>query len=218
MKKTTLLLLLLTAIFSGHSQSGYTPANETQQKEITQKITESSAQLKTLQCDFVQKKTISILSDEMISEGKMFFKQKDKLRWEYSKPYQYEFVINGDKVMVNSGTAKNILNANSSKMFRRISKIIISGIIGSEIFDSSTFTTKLLIGTKDYLVALTPKQKELKQMFNEIRIRFNKTDDTVNSVEIEELSGDKTFIEMKNKQINKELSDEIFIIKHEPKK
>jgi outer membrane lipoprotein carrier protein len=218
MKKNIFTTLLISIILTGQAQTGYLPATELQQKELTQKITDFSTQLKTLQCDFVQKKTISILSEEMISEGKMYFKQKDKLRWEYTKPYQYEFVMNGEKLMTNTGTAKNVMNANSSKMFRRISKIIISGIIGSGIFDDSTFTANFFEGAKDYMVALTPKQKELKQMFKEIRISFNKTDNTVNSVEIEELNGDKTLIEMKNKQINKELSDEMFIIKNETSK
>jgi outer membrane lipoprotein-sorting protein len=63
------------------------------------------------------------------------------------------------------------------------------------------------------MVVLIPKQKEIKQLFHKIYIRFNKLDYTVNIVEIEELNGDKTFIEMKNKQINKELNDEIFIIR-----
>ena len=195
------------------AQSGYKPATETQQKEMIQKITESSQQLKTLRCDFVQKKSISILSDEMISEGRLSFKQKDKLRWEYTKPYQYEFVLNGDKVMINSGSTKNVIEVSSSKLFREISKIIVSGINGSGIFDQSKFTAEFFVSAKDNMVILTPKQKEIKQMFNKIHLCFNPSDYTVNSVEIEELNGDKTLILMKNKQINKELSDEIFIIR-----
>jgi len=198
---------------AGFAQSGYKPATDVQQKDMMRKITESSEQMKTLCCDFVQKKTISILSDEMHSEGRMYFKQKDKLRWEYTQPYQYEFVLNGDKIMLNSGSAKNIIDVNSSKMFREISKIIVSGINGSGIFDQSKFTAKFMVGTKNDMVILVPKQKEIKQLFSEIRICFNKQDYTVISVEIEELNGDKTFIEMKNKQINKELDDEKFIVR-----
>jgi len=213
MKKKITLILLITIILTANAQSGFTPATDAQQKEMTQRITETSANLKTLRCDFVQKKTVSILSEVMISEGRMFFKQKEKLRWEYTKPELYEFVMNGDKVMTYSGNTKNVMSLNSSKMFRKISKIIVSGIIGSGIFDATTFSAKFFVGTKENMVALTPKQKELKQMFKEIRICFNKTDYLVNSVEIEELNGDKTLIEMKNKQINIELSDEVFNIK-----
>ena len=213
MKKISFVVVIICTIFWGQAQSGYTLANEVQQKEMIQKITESTAQIKTLRCDFIQKKTVSILSNEMLSEGKMYYKQRDKLRWEYIKPEQYEFVMNGDKVMYLAGTTKNIMNVNSSKVFRRISKFIVSGVFGAGIFDSSTFTTQFFVGANDNRVTLTPKQKELKSFFNKIGICFNKTDYTIISVEIEEVSGDKTFIEMKHKQINKELGDEIFNIK-----
>ena len=213
MKNLLLFFCLFGAAFLANAQTDYKPATEPQQKEMMQKITEASEQLKTLRCDFVQKKNISILSDEMVSEGKMSFKQTNKLKWEYTKPYLYEFVMNGDKVMINSGNTKNVIDVNSSKVFREISKIIVSGINGSGIFDASKFTAQFKVGDKDNMVILTPKQKELKQMFSAIRLRFNKSDYTVNSVEIEEINGDVTHIEMKNKQINKELNDEIFTIR-----
>ena len=214
MKKLSLFLVcMFGAIAAMFAQSDYKSATEEQQKEMTQKITKATEQLKTLQCDFVQKKAISILADEIISEGRMSFKQPDKLRWEYTKPYQYEFVMNGDKVMINSGTTKNVIEVNSSKMFREISKIIVSGINGAGIFDKSKFTAQFMVGAKDDMAILIPKQKEIKQLFNKIQIRFNKSDYTVNSVEIEELNEDTTFIEMKNKQFNKGLGDEMFDIR-----
>jgi outer membrane lipoprotein carrier protein len=208
MKNWKRIFTVLVSIFGTMAvlvaQPVFTPATELQQKEMIQKITASSEQLKTLRCDFVQKKTISILSEEMIAEGSMFFKQKDKLRWEYIKPYRYEFVMNDDKVMINSENTKNVIDVNSNKVFREISKIIVSGINGSGIFDQTKFAVQFKVGTKENLVILIPKQKELKQMFNGIKLFFNKLDYTVNAVEIEELSGDKTFIEMKNKTINKD--------------
>ena len=214
MKKIVVFLFCISGTATAISaQSGYKPATEAQQKEMVEKITGSSEQLKTLYCDFVQKKSISILADEMISEGRMSFKQKDKLRWEYTKPYQYEFVMNGDKIMINAETTKNVIEVGSNKLFREISKIIVSGINGSGIFDPSKFTIKFRVGVKDNQVILVPKQKEIKQLFNEIHLCFDPSDYSVNSVEIEELNGDKTFIEMKNKQINKALSDEIFVIR-----
>jgi outer membrane lipoprotein-sorting protein len=190
--------------------AGFKPATETQQKEMMQKISEVSTHLKTLRCDFLQKKTISILADEMIAEGKMFFKQKDKLRWEYTKPFQYEFVMNGSQLMTIAGDIKNIIDVNSNNAFREICKIIISGINGSGILDSSRFSAKFFVGTNENRVTIVPKQKELKQMFKEMSICFSKINYAVNSVEITETNGDKTVIEMKNQQINKELNDEIF--------
>jgi outer membrane lipoprotein carrier protein len=191
----------------------YRPATPDEQKELIKNITAASEQLKTLRADFVQRQTISILADELLSEGKLLFKQPDKLCWEYVKPYQYRFVINGNKVMTVSETNQNIIDANGNKMFNEISKIIISGINGSGIFDDNRFTSKFNVGTSDYQVELTPRQRDLRQMFNSITITFNRKDYSVNTVEIKQVSGDITHITMKNKQINSELSDEIFAIR-----
>ena len=190
----------------------YRPASPEQQRELIRSIDAASKQLKTLRCDFVQKKSISILADELISEGKLSFKQADKLCWEYTRPYQYRFTMNGDKIMISSETNRNVIDVNGSKMFNEISKIIISGINGSGIFDDNKFTAKFNIGANDYQVVLTPRQRDLRQMFNSITLTFDKNDYSVNTVEIREANGDATFITMKNKQININLDDEIFAI------
>jgi outer membrane lipoprotein-sorting protein len=212
MKKWVLFLFSVFVTTTIIAQSSYKPATKEQQNELIRKITEASEQLKTLQCDFVQKKTFSILSEEITSTGRFFFKQKDKVRWEYNKPYLFEFVMNGNKVMTNSEGVKNTINVSTNKIFSEMSKIIIAGVCGAGIFDPAKFSFNFLVGEKDNRVVLSPKQKDIKQIFNVITICFNLSDQTINSVEMEELNGDKTLIIMKNKQINKELSDEIFVI------
>ena len=204
---------ILFVFASAAPAQGYRPATAEQQKEIMQNINAVSEQMKTLSCDFVQRKTISILADEMVSEGKLSYSQPDKLRWEYIQPYQYRFTLNGSKVMVGSDENKNIIDTNSSKIFKEISKLIVMGINGSGIFEENNFAAKFNIGGDDFQIALTPKQKELKQIFSSITLTFNKADHTVNTVEIKEINGDATFITMKNKQINTELDNEIFVIR-----
>jgi len=214
MKKIfTLILCIVCLNIYVFAQPGYKPASELQQKEVMRLITESTEKLKTLQCDFVQKKKFSILEEELVSEGRLYFKHINKIRWEYHRPYLFEFVMNDNKIMLNSEGVKNIMDVNSSKVFSEMSKLIIAGINGSGIFDPAKFSLKFLIGEKDNMIVLTPKQKEIKQIFKTITICFNLLDQTINTVEIEELNGDKTFIVMKNKQLNKELSDEIFAIR-----
>jgi outer membrane lipoprotein-sorting protein len=214
MFKKSFLLSAIVSIFSTIVfAQNYRPATPEQQKELVKNITAASKQMKTLRCDFVQKKTISILADEMISEGKLLFKQADKLCWEYTKPFQYRFTINGAKVMISTENTQNIIDVNGSKIFKEISMIIISGINGSGIFDENKFAAKFNVGTQDYQVVLTPKQRELRQMFSSITLTFNKKDYSVNTVEIKELSDDTMHITMKNKQINTEIGDENFVIR-----
>ena len=201
--------LFATAVFA----QNYSPATPEQQRNLIRNITAMSEKMTTLRCDFVQRKTITFLADELISEGRLFFKQADKLSWEYTRPYQYRFTMNGDKVMIDSGTNQNIINVSSNRMFNEISKIIISGINGSGIFDGERFTAVFNVGANDYQVILTPRQRDLRQMFSNITLTFDKNDYSVNTVEIRETNGDATFITMKNKRININLDDEIFAIR-----
>jgi len=204
-----IFLVYTTITFS----QGYHKAAPEQQKELKVNIAAASKQIKTLQCDFVQKMTISILTDEMVSEGKLLYKQEDKLCWEYTKPYQYNFTLNGNKVAIGTENNKDVIDVNIHKIFKEISKLIILGINGMGIFEEDKFLTEFYTGTHDYKIILTPKQRELRQLFSNVTLTFNKTDYTVNTIEIKELSGDTTFITMKNKQINKEIDDEIFTIR-----
>ena len=213
MNKKVLLFAICFVIIKMTFAQDYRPATPEQQKELMQNIAAASKQMKTLQCDFVQKMTISILADEMLLEGKLLFKQDDKLCWEYIKPYRYRFTLNGNKVMIDTENNKDIFDANSNKIFKEISKLIISGINGSGIFEEDKFAARFNVGAQDHQVILTPRQRELRQLFSNVTITFNKADYTVNTVEIKELSGDTTLITMKNKQINKEIDDEIFAIR-----
>jgi outer membrane lipoprotein-sorting protein len=191
----------------------YRQATVSQRTEIVRNISLASEQMKTLTCDFVQRKTISILSDELVSQGKLSFKQPNKLRWEYTTPYQYSFTMNADKILIDTGTSQNVLDVSNNNVMQEISNIIISGVDGSGIFDNNRFTTVINISQNDdYQVVLTPVRRDLRRMFNNITLIFDKTDYSVNSIEIREHTGDITFIVLKNKQINKQLDDKIFVI------
>ena len=59
----------------------YQAATDAQQKEIIDKITQASNEMRTMQCDFTQEKELSFMNDKVLSEGKMYYKQPNKIRW-----------------------------------------------------------------------------------------------------------------------------------------
>ena len=71
--------------------------------KVKQQIAAVAANMKTMQCDFVQTKYLKMLNDKMVSRGKMYYQQSNKLRWEYTSPYTYTFVLNGNNVRINKG-------------------------------------------------------------------------------------------------------------------
>jgi outer membrane lipoprotein carrier protein len=184
------------------AQDGYRAATAQETAEVKKKIEAASTAMKTLHCDFEQTKTITILAEKMISTGFMTYQQPDVVHWEYVTPYHYVFAMTGSKVSIESGGRKDEIDVNSSKLFKEISAIIVSGINGHDIFNETRFSASYMTGKAGFLAILTPKQKAVKQMFQEVRLFFDPADNTVFMVNIAEASGDHTVIRMKNRKIN----------------
>ena len=97
-----LLSCLLVFLSPCLPMMGQTKLTAEQQKQIVEKIDKASSAMKTMQCDFTQTKRMKMLSKDMQSKGVMYFKRPDKLRWQYTSPYDYTFIMNGDKVQIKS--------------------------------------------------------------------------------------------------------------------
>jgi outer membrane lipoprotein carrier protein len=188
-------------------------ATSEQQQLMLEKIAASSAEMKSLICDFEQVKELSILNEKMVSKGKMYYRNDNCLRWEYSAPYLYTFVLNDKKIMMQAEAGKkSVIDVKSSKFFQEIIKVMMQGINGTGLKDIKSFTVSYFWSENQWRVHLIPLQKEMKKMFSTIKLTFNVKDYTVDKVEMEEQNGDVTTILLSGKQHNKTNENAKFII------
>jgi outer membrane lipoprotein-sorting protein len=206
--KRNLLAGMLLCMFSVSAQ--YQDATKEEKDEIVRKITEASGEMKSLQGDFIQVKELSFMDDKVTSEGKIYYKKTNKIRWEYTKPYKYVFSSDGENVRMTSGDRTNKASVRSSKVFGEISKVMVGGVSGSGLVDSPDFDAQFMVGKDDYKVVLIPKKKEIKDLFSSVQLFVNKLDNRVRSVELTEKSGDKTTISLRNVQVNSVIDDRLF--------
>lgn len=208
MKKLVVVLLSLTLGFA--SSSAQQKLNE---PKVIQQINAVATSMKSMQCDFVQTKYLKMLNDKMVSKGKMYYQQANKLRWEYITPYNYAFVLNGSKVLISKGKRTDVINVNQSKMFKEIARIMMNSVVGNCLTDKKDFKVSLAASGTDYIATLYPQQKQMQQMFQKIILHFNKVKSTVSKVELVEKKGDKTIIELKNVKTNVAIPTPVFNIK-----
>ena len=210
MNKTMYVICSLLLCVTMVAQSSYQAATEAQKKEIIDKITQAANAMRTMQCDFTQEKELSFMNDKVLSEGKMLYKQPNKIRWEYTKPLAYVFAMDGTNIFMDAGNNQTTIPARSSRLFSSMSDIIIGGVSGAGLIDSPDFTAVFGVGNNDYRITLTPLQKEVKDLFDRIQLYVNKSDSRIQKVELVEKGGDKTLILLKNMQINATINDEVF--------
>lgn len=204
--KKILSLLILTIVCMAGATVHAAALTDRQKQEIITKINKSASGIKTMSCTFVQTKYLSLLSDKMVSQGKMVYRQPDKLRWEYTSPYKYLFIFNGTKVYVGNKSRKDVIDTNTNKIFKEVARIMMNTVTGKALSNSAEFTIGVDENAANYQITLVPKKKELKQMFTKIVLTFTKSNTMIAEVNIYEKNGDRTNIKLngiiKNSTVN----------------
>jgi outer membrane lipoprotein carrier protein len=212
MSKTTISTLIFSLFTCILFAQEIKPVSEYRAKEMITKISETSSVIKSIQCDFVQEKQLSIMNDKMVSKGKMYYSKANLLRWEYITPYSYLFILNGPKVLLKSSKTKNIADTRSNKIFQEIAGIMMNSVTGKSLSDKEDFKETMYTSGEQWVAVMIPLKKELKQMFSTIRLYFDTRKSMVNRVELIEKGGDKTVIELKNIIVNKAINENVFAI------
>ena len=209
--KKNLVLLICLILCSTSLSAQYQKATEEQKNEVVSKITKASGDMTTMQSDFTQVKELSFMDDKVTSEGKMYYKKTNKIRWEYVKPYKYVFSMDGQNISIKSGDGNAAtMPVKSNKMFGEISRVMTGGISGSGLVNSPDFDSQFMVGKDDYQIILTPKKKEIKDLFSSVQLYIGKSDNRIRSVELIENGGDKTTITLQNVKVNAAIDDAIF--------
>lgn len=170
-----------------------------------------SAKVQSITSDFVQQKELLALTETITSSGKFWFKRSNRVRIDYTKPFTYRMVMNGDKMLVKDDQKESRINVKSNKLFQQVNKIMIDCVQGT-ILDSKDFTTRVFENDKTYLLEMTPVSKALKEFFQTIVLSVEKKDYSVKSIDMNEPSGDKTTITFSNKVLNAQVADEVFAL------
>ena len=203
------LLILLFVLVSVHL-SLMAQQNEAQ---IRQAITQAASTMKTMQCDFTQTKHLKMLNDKMTSKGRMYYQQTNRLRWEYTSPYSYTFILNDDKVLLKNKQRNDVIDVNKNKLFREIARIMMNSVVGTSLTDDKSFKSTIATNGNEWIASLLPQRKDLKQLFQKIILHFSKKNAIVKQVELIEKNGDKTVIELNNIRTNEKISADMFTIR-----
>lgn len=203
MKKIFALFIAILA-FVGASAQNYSVA------QVRQRINSMTAHINTMSCNFVQTKKLHMLKSSVSSRGKMYYSKPNRLRWEYTSPYRYQFVMNGQTVTMRNARGTSRADVAQSKVFKEITRIMMSSVVGSCVNDSRDFKVALQGGGNNWHAVLTPRRNPLRQMFSSIIVYFDIRRSTVTAVRMTERNGDTTTINLTNVRTNIPINASVF--------
>jgi len=205
----TVLIIIFSVAFVKSQTKDFKQIQST--AKIQNKIEEVAKNTNTIKSDFLQEKNMQFLEEKITSHGKFFYKKENKIRWEYTKPYNYLIVINGDKIIIKDDEKENHYDAKSSELFKKINELIISTVKGN-ILKNPDFTVSIYQNSKFYMVVLVPKEKQMLDYLSKIEVYFYKSNYSVNRFVMYESATDYTSIVFINKKVNEKISDSNFIV------
>lgn len=182
------------------------------EKEIIDMVGKASAEMQSLECDFVQTKHLKILNDKMISKGKMYYMQPGRLRWEYTSPYTYTFILNDSQVLLKNSTRSDVIDVNQNRIFKEIARLMMNSILGNCLTDEKSFQTDIETKGQEWIATLVPLKKDMKQMWTKLVLHYDSVKKSVVMVEMHEKTGDYTEIRLDNIKINRQIAESTFSI------
>lgn len=204
---TFVTIILFSCIAFAQNNSFKEVSNLDKTMDDLKKLTENS---KSIQSPFIQEKHLSFLTEDIISKGSFYFQSPNKLRWEYSEPFNYIIVFNDKNILIKDGDKLSSFDTESNKMFSEINNMMIGTIQGSLFTDSDRFNVKYFENSNQYLLELDPKLSEMKSMITLIKIYVDKKNISVSKIQMIESSGDYTSIKFTDRKLNQDIDVEIF--------
>lgn len=166
----------------------------------------------TMSCKFKQTKTIALLSDELVSQGRMYYDKSGKLCWEYLTPYEYRFVLNNGKVYMGNDKRNNVADVADNKIFGTIARVMMNTVTGRIGELDKDFEVRTGGESPARVVTLVPKRREMKQLLKQVELTLDEKAGTVTHIRLSEKNGDVTDIALTDIKLNVPADETHFII------
>jgi outer membrane lipoprotein-sorting protein len=168
-----------------------------------------SQKTNSITADFTQVKEMSFMEEKVTSTGKFYFQKENLMRWEYTEPFSYAIILNGDRIrIIDEGKIKDF-DTGSNRIFLEVSNVM-TGMVNGTLLNSDQFITTWYEAPAYYKAELLPAGVMMKDYLSHIELKLNKSDFSVEELKMFEKSGDYTLITFRNKKLNETIPADIF--------
>jgi outer membrane lipoprotein-sorting protein len=204
-------ILALTLPERGSSQNS--PMDAASIGSLKSHVKETAQNTRTISCDFLQEKEMTMIAEKITSRGKFYLKKEKMLRWEYIVPFSYIIIFNHDQITILDDNKVDRFNTASNKVFLEINRVILGSIQGTLLDDEKNFNAAFFQNSAGWTVRIKPLTPGLKESLREIVIWFDRKDYSVSRIELTEPGGDCTRISFTLRKVNQPIADEKFIVR-----
>ncbi|WP_343748746.1 outer membrane lipoprotein carrier protein LolA [Fluviicola sp.] len=163
---------------------------------------------KSIQADFTETASSSLLNTPQKGSGKMWYKKENKIRWEKNKPDSQIILINGKEVKLQE-KGKEVSSASSKMVVKKIQQLMVQMMTG-EFLNEKDFKITYYENKSNYKLILVPKSDKMKRYVAEISLIFGKEELLLKELTMKQNDTDKLVYSFSNMQQNGTINDSKF--------
>lgn len=203
------IIKLLIFLFSLNMLAQNGTLNTSEKQAFKTLVIEKCSDINNFSAEFSQTKHMKTMDGSAESMGKVYYKSPNTLKWEYTKPYEYQLLFKESKLFIVEEGQLSEVDLSSNKLFDKMGDLVAGSLNGKILMADKDFDITYHHGGSNVKALIIPKDQVLRGMFKEIWINFN-TENLIKSVRLIDPSGDYTEISMKNIKINQPIPSSVF--------
>lgn len=188
-------------------------ADKMRPKEVSEfqgMIKKQVAATQTLTMEIVQERALLAFEDKLVSKGRFFLAQPDKVRWQIDSPYKSAIVYSKNvaaKFEYRKGKWRK-LEHGGVELIKQIMTQISEWTNGN--FDKNPmYEAEYLRGGQ---VVLTPTSSGVRNFIDKMTLQFDSKTFLIRTVTLKEKQGDYVKISFSNPQLNVKIEDKLFAV------
>ena len=176
--------------------------------ECKKKIKEKSGSTNTLYATFSENKFSSLFNNPKSGKGEIYFKKKDKIRWEHTSPISQIILIDGKSIKYQEDK-KELNNVTTTKIVKKIQSLMVN-LISGDFLNEKDFAIEYLSNQLNYKLILRPTSSKLSKYIQKVELVFDIKNLALKEMTLEETATEKVVYGFSNVSFNKTIEDNKF--------
>ena len=182
-------------------------------EEIINNVQRTYRETEDLTADFIQESTLKSLNKTQTAAGKIYYKNRGKLRWDYKGTTEQEIVTDGETLWMYLPEDNQVIVNQLSKVYQSNTSAFFLSEMGDLKKDFNIQLVEATHGDNDkgYHLKLIPR--ELQSNFDELFLWVDKRNFLVVETYFYDFYGNLIRIKFQNHRVNNGLPDSMFVFK-----
>lgn len=179
--------------------------------EFEQELLDKSLSIKSITCDFVQTRSMSILANDVVKSGRFYYRRPENVLLSFNNGDFIKMTETAFEMKDNNSVSK--MKISSNPMLNGLQRLLSACMSGDVKRMTRGFKTTVEQKKDTYIVKLVPEKKGYAAKIRQMTFIFDRKDMSLSLMKMEELSGDYTQYAFSRKKFNEDIDPELFEIR-----